>query len=468
MERMTKRFATFDCDAHINDPLRIWEYVPERERELVRAAYWRDDSQAWLNGHIPVGGGGTGEYAPTGMYNPICLAGPQMDIRIIRRLLTMVPLTDEQREYLEHQGATDPHARVHDLDLMGIDQVLVIPTKVIEHLPFIEDPRGADAFCRAYNSFVADWCAAVPERLFPAALLPLQDPDLARRELERVAGLGFRVALVRPIDAQGQYPNDIGAPAGTFRPGARSTGLDPLFRAFEATGIVLGMHTFPAARPHRVAGPGKVASPGELMLHAGVDSQTLSFVYEAQTWLAQVLLAGFLDRYPRLKMAVFESNSQWLPGLLEHCDRLFRCYRNERRTRADRLPSEAFDAQCVISFEGDEEPTIRRWRRFENIGIWSSDAYHHDAADAWRAIATMQEVGVPEAVQAKLMGANACRAYGIEPRLFVDAEPPRIERPAWFPQGPEFEAWCEDVGHPRRDEHAAAPPGHDAVGAAAR
>ena len=455
MDRMTKRFATFDCDADINDPVAIWGYVPDSERQLVRDAYWRDESQAWLNGRIRVGGGGNGEYAPVGMYNPICLAGPQMNIKIIRRLLTMVPLSDEQRDYLEHRGASEPHARVRDLDLMGIDQVLVIPTKVIEHLPFVEDPRGADAFCRAYNRFVADWCAEAPERLFPAALVPVQDPERARGELERVAALGFRVGLLRPIDAQGRYPNDIGAPVGTFRPGARQVGLDPLFRAFEETGVVLGMHTFPAAKPHAVAAPGTMASPGELLLHAGVDSQTLSFVYEAQTWLAQVLLSGFLDRYPRLKMAVFESNAQWLPALLEHCDVLFRCYRNERRTAATRLPSEAFAAQCIISFEGDEEPMIRRWRRFEDVGIWSSDAYHHDAADAWRAIRTMREVGVPEPVQEKLMGGNARRAYGIEPKLFVDTEAARIARPGWFPHGSDFETWCAEVAHPRRDRETA-------------
>ena len=94
------------------------------------------------------------------------------------------------------------------------------------------------------------------------------------------------------------------------------------------------------------------------MNHAGADSQTLSFIFEMQSWLAQVLLGGFLDRYPNLKMAVFESNSQWLPYMLETCDRLFKLYANERQVKADRLPSEAFYEQCVISFESDEEQTM--------------------------------------------------------------------------------------------------------------
>lgn len=449
-ERIGKAFAVFDCDAHINDPVAIWDHVPASERELVRATYWRDEEQAWLNGATRVNGGGTAGYARSGMFNPICIGGPQMRKEIIRRLIQLTPLDEVQREYLEHRGAFDPHARVRDLDLMGIDQVLVIPTKVIEHLPYAEDPRGAAALCRAYNDFVREWCDAAPERLFPAALLPVQDPEAAALELERVAKRGFPVGLVRPIDAQGRYPNDVGVPSGVLQPGAGTGGFDRLFRAFEQTGMVLGMHAFPASRPQRTAGPGLLASPGELALQAGFDSQTVSFVFESQVWLVQVLLGGLLDRYSGLRMAIFESNSQWLPSLLEHCDRLFKLYANERRLPATRLPSEAFDAQCVISFEGDEEPTLRQWRRFEEIGVWSSDAYHHDAADAWTALRRLRRLGVPEPVQEKLMGGNARRFYGIEPKLCVAEEPPPLSRPAWFPQGPELEAWARREAHPGR------------------
>jgi len=448
----SKSFAVFDCDAHINDPLAIWEYVPEADRELVRATYWRDERQAWLNGTTRVGGGGSGEYASTGMYNPICIAGPQMSKKIIRRLISMVPLDEEQRDYLEHRGTRDPHARLRDMDLMGIDQVLVIPTKVIAHLPFAADPNGASAFCRAYNDFVFDWCAEAPDRLFPAALLPAQSAELTIREIRRVAERGFRVGLIRPFDARGNYPNDL-------RPVASALGLGGIvpatfadvYHAFEETELVLGIHTFPAHKPPAVAGPGLLASPGELLTHAGADSQTLSFVYEMQDWLAQILLGGFLDRFPRLRMAVFESNSQWLPTMLESCDRYFRLYANERRAVARRLPSEAFSEQCMISFESDETPTMRQWDRFADIGIWASDCYHHDAADAWSALRTMDEIGVPPHAQAQLMGGNAARLYGIEPKLFVTEEPAPLARPAWFPQGAAFDEWARLVAHPRRN-----------------
>ena len=45
---------------------------------------------------------------------------------------------------------------------MGIDQVMVIPTMMIMHFPFVENADGADAFCEAYNNLVVDWCARRP------------------------------------------------------------------------------------------------------------------------------------------------------------------------------------------------------------------------------------------------------------------------------------------------------------------
>jgi predicted TIM-barrel fold metal-dependent hydrolase len=465
---MTKSFPVFDCDAHVNDPEQIWEYVPADKKDLVRRTYWRNDDEGWINGTTRVMAGGSGEFG--GMYNPICIAGPQMNKKIMRKLISMVPLTPDQRDYVRHQGAFDAHARVREMDLMGIDQVLVIPTMVIMHLPFATNLEGLDVFCRAYNDWLVDWCAEEPGRLYGAALLPVQDPARMVGEIRRASGLGHRVGLIRPIDALGKYPNDIGSGLPGSPPGA----YDAVFRAFEETGMVLGMHTFPAPTTGtgvtgHPLGPGHLVSPGELFTNAGVDSQTFSFIHEMQAWLAQVLLSGFLDRYRNLKMAVFESNSEWLPYMLATCDRLFKLYARERGLlHAERLPSEVFYDQCVISFESDEMGVFRQWPRFEDIAIWASDAYHHDGADSWSAMRNMTAAGVPFPTQQKLLGENARRMYGIEGKLFVTDEPAPIERPDWFPQGAELDEWAALVAHPRENLSRLQELGIDPMGVVAR
>jgi hypothetical protein len=134
---------------------------------------------------------------------------------------------------------------------------------------------------------------------------------------------------------------------------------------------------------------------------------------------------------------------------------MFKLYANERRYPARRLPSEAFYEQCMISFESDEVPVLRAWERFENIGIWASDVYHHDSSDAWKAIRYMDDAEVPKSVQAKLLGENARRFYRIEGKTFVTEER-EIERPQWFPKhDAEFEQWWEREANPRRHERTA-------------
>ena len=111
--RMTKDFSVFDCDAHVNDPLEIWEeYRPEGHR---------GSGSPDLLAHGPRGHGERG-YAGDGwrqrrvrgrMYNPICIAGPQMNKKIMRKLISMMPLTDEQREYVGTPVRYDAHSPHH-------------------------------------------------------------------------------------------------------------------------------------------------------------------------------------------------------------------------------------------------------------------------------------------------------------------------------------------------------------------
>jgi predicted TIM-barrel fold metal-dependent hydrolase len=356
------------------------------------------------------------------------LAGPGVDKRIIRKLRSM-RLSEDQIDYVEQKGAKQPLARIADMDLQGIDQVMVIPLMMFSSFLFIENHEAAALVARAYNDWIYDWCSVAPDRLFPCAALPVQNTARAVEELCRVASRGFKVAAMRPVDVQDLYPNQ--------------SGTEPIWDAFDETGLVAGIHSL-STRPHRNP-TGKQWSPGQFQDRAirgsqlGGASQSLGFMHEAQAWLTGVLLSGFLEHHPRVTMAVMESNASWIPMLLAECDRAFTLYRSERNVRGSRLPSELFAEQCFVAFEGDETPVYRQHAQFEDIGIWSSDVYHHDGADAWTAIRAMNEAGVPEEAQAKLMGGNARRMYGIEPVNVTSAEPESYPRPDWYPTREEID-----------------------------
>ncbi len=443
-EPMTKDFPTFDCDAHVTEPPWLWErakdYLTKNELEALKDSMWWDaeTNQLIVNGFAGAGLGSQRIGGTAGEVNVLSLAGPGLKHNIqralnVRNLNHKTALTKEQAAYIDHKGSYEPKPRLRDMDVQGIDQVMIIPTD-IDTYPWVQSSTGAQAMCKAYNEWAWEYCQENPERLYFAALLPMQNPKYAEREVYRVAAKGCRVGLVRPIDAMGNWP------------------LQPkysrVWRAMEEVGMVYGMHPFPALGALKPPGYTEQYSGAELIALTASSSglphsfltNVQNFQAEASLWVTIVLMSGFFERYPKLRAAVFEASSTWLSFVLDECDKYYRLYRNERKLPAlKQLPSETFFEHCVTGFEGDEAPPSRLPEFYENILAWASDVYHHDGDDAWRAIDTMRKCELPEKYQAKFLGDNARRLYRIDrPRDFIRERVTEIERPEWWPTDAEI------------------------------
>jgi predicted TIM-barrel fold metal-dependent hydrolase len=443
---MTKDFPTFDCDAHVTEPPWLWErakdYLTKDEFHDLKNSIWFDpeSKQLIVNGYANTGLGSQRIGGNAGIVNVLSLAGPGIKHDIqralnVRNLNRKTALTKEQAAYLDHQGSYLPKPRLRDMDTQGIDQVMIIPTD-IDTYPWIQSAQGARAMCKAYNEWAYEYCQEDPERLFFAALLPMQDPVFAEQEVYRVAAKGCRVGLIRPIDAMGNYP---------IQPK-----YSRVWRAMEETGLIYGMHPFPALGALKPAGYSEQYSGSELIAltatSAGLSHSFLTnvqnFQAEASLWVSMVLMTGFFERFPKVRAAVFEASSTWLSFIVDECDKHYRLYRNDRKLPPlKRLPSETFFAHCVTGFEGDEAPPSRFPEFYENILAWSSDVYHHDGDDVWRAIETMRKCELPEAYQAKFLGENARKLYNIPtPKKFIRDRVTEIERPEWWPTEEEIKA----------------------------
>ena len=410
-EPMTKDFATFDCDAHVTEPARIWERAPEHltheELEALKATIWWDaeTQQLVVNGRAGAGIGSQSRGGIPGTMRVITNAGPGVKHNIqralnVRNLKPETALTQEQVAYLDHPGSYEPEPRLRDMDVQGIDQVMIIPTD-IDTYPWLQNALGARAFCKAYNEWAYEYTLADPERLFFAAMIPMQNPRYAADEVYRVAEKGCRVALVRPMDAMGDYP---------LQPK-----FEPVWQAMADTGVVYGMHPFPASGNLKPPGYAEQYSSAELIRRtvstSGLPHSLLSnvqnFQAEASLWVTLVLMSGFFERYPAINAAVFEASSTWLSFLLDECDKAYKLYRNERQLPPlKRLPSETFFEHCITGFEGDEAPPSRFPEFYRDILAWSSDVYHHDGDDAWRAIEMMQQCELSVDDQSRFLGAK--------------------------------------------------------------
>src|SRR5262245_9413308 len=82
------------------------------------------------------------------------------------------------------------------LDHGGMETVVLYPTLGL-FMSFLKDREWAVALCRAYNTFLHEEFVRVSPRLQAVALLPVQDPDAAAKELRRaVTELGLVGAML--------------------------------------------------------------------------------------------------------------------------------------------------------------------------------------------------------------------------------------------------------------------------------
>src|SRR5256885_1814892 len=162
----TKDFVVFDGDSHVVEPPALWEkYLDPEYRTLGKHALWRQEgrtaSYLKVNGEI---------FRDKGNPNlpRHALWRPGMDWDAIGAL-------DPQIQHPATEGASDPLARLADMNAMGVDQALLYPTWFAEGFFLVRDPDVAYALARAYNDWIADFCEVAPQRLYAAAILPLQE-----------------------------------------------------------------------------------------------------------------------------------------------------------------------------------------------------------------------------------------------------------------------------------------------------
>ena len=178
-----KDFPVMDCDGHVLEPQEIWtEYVEPEFRSAVRAGMWKEDypEGGWrvdLNGKVH-----SDKRGSIAFFGAILRPGLKKD--------ELASITMNSPGYPIAEGAYDPAARLRHMDLMGIDQVMLLPTFCGMTYTCIEDPKAALGLARAYNNWIDDFCAPDRTRLFPAGIIPQHDNDDAIAEVRRIAELG--------------------------------------------------------------------------------------------------------------------------------------------------------------------------------------------------------------------------------------------------------------------------------------
>jgi uncharacterized protein len=302
---------------------------------------------------------------------------------------------EESKHKMGRPGGHDPVARLVDMDEEGIDVAVLYPTAM---LTWVEEADIFGAACRAYNNWLHDYCSVAPSRLYPVALVPLQDPQAAIVEMRRaVDQLGAKAVMIRPaayIDAQ-----KLNHPA-----------YDPFWAAAAELDCPIGVHPSPHGdMPNscRLLGLADgVTNPTEgLALRQGITN-----AFDLQMAVAYFTLGGICERHPELRVAFLEGTGGWIVPMLQRFDHQFEIFgSSDQSTR----PSELFARQCMVSFDPDE---VALAFTAEHLGaehiLWASDYPHPDAKIPGVVPELLDAVKtLPEDSQRLILGATARTFY---------------------------------------------------------
>jgi aminocarboxymuconate-semialdehyde decarboxylase len=203
---------------------------------------------------------------------------------------------------------TDPAARVHDMDLMGIDVQLVAVSPLQYY--YWADEQVAAKVATLQNDRIAEVVASAPTRFAGVATLPLAHPERAVIEARRAA-------------------TELGFPAVQF--GADVVGLDlddprfePVWEVLEELGTVVILHPAGFTEARRLTDYYLVNVIGMPL------SSTLA--------VTRLILGGVFERHPGLELLVVHGGG-YLASYAARTDHAFR-HRPELRHHIDRLPSE--------------------------------------------------------------------------------------------------------------------------------
>lgn len=368
-----------DADGHILEPADLWQkYIDPKYRD--RAVRIDHDEKGWEvllfdNKPAEVVRGTLGALGGVGM-NPDEFFIPG------------------NKTYMDGcpPGSYDPKARLKVMDEEGIDIAMLYPTIGIFWEGWVQDPKLATAYTRAYNRWLVDFCSYDKKRLFPIAHISLIDPEGAVEETIRAKKDGCVGVYLSPDMVARSYKHFD----------------DPAFVRFWETvqdlQLPVGFHVVVRDKP----------SFNE-WIRQDADFGLFNFTFLAIDVMAgftQMMSLAMFEKYPRMKCTVLESGANWISAWLDRMDHKYIPMKS--RSTLKMKPSEYFYRQCVVSADPDETMTAQV---VEHMGadyfVWASDYPHIDSSFGVAKEIRERIEPLPIDAQRKVLGGNAIRFYNL-------------------------------------------------------
>jgi aminocarboxymuconate-semialdehyde decarboxylase len=276
----------------------------------------------------------------------------------------------------------DVQAILAELDIAGIDRVMLCPW--VSLLRYDASPEEGLRTCRLYNEALSRLASDYPSRVTALGMIPLQDPELAVREMETVMNMAGLHGVEIAASVNGVYLGD--------------DRFEPFWAAAESLAALVFIH--PTTR--------------------GFDSAAFSDYYlwntvgnplETTISAAHMIMAGVLEAHPRLIVLLAHGGGAILSlrGRLRHAH----AFQPQARAKLKESPEESlqrfyFDTlthdatllRGLVNYVGADHVLLGSDYPFD-MGI-------ERPADFVRAL------GLAPVEEAKILGGNAARLLGWE------------------------------------------------------
>ena len=249
------------------------------------------------------------------------------------------------------------------------------------------------AIQKNYNDWLYDYTKASNGRLFGLPAIPIQRPEAAVTEMNRLINMGFRggcIPCTSPPDRP--YYDDA---------------YSLVWNVAEEAGFPLSMHVGCASYLPPEYRKGKRRRDGIAGYAASPNT--------VQYTIVEFMCRGICERHPNLQIVVAEFNAGWIAHWL---DRVEQGLQRERRNLAEPYtgapPHEIWQNQLYATIEDDRAALATRNLIGVDRLMWGSDYPHTDST--WpcsRDVLDELFVGISEEDRIKITRDNACNLYGL-------------------------------------------------------
>ena len=362
-------YTVISADSHVSEPADLWtRYMEPAYRAMApRVVDQADGTQVFVIEGLAA--------APMGLQGT---AGKKADERKV---------LGSYRE--GRAGGWDPEVRLKDMRQDGVDAE-VLYTSLGLNMYRIKNADYQRACFRAYNDWLADFCATHPTRLVGAALISLADVGLGVAELRRAVKKGLRGISISTKPSQ---------PFSDSR-------YDSFWSEAQDLGIPVSLHILTAESDEKTF----VATGNEGMVRYAIRPWVI------QESLGMLIASGVMERFPRLKFISAENDICWAAHYLERFDHYFNTHRHWSGAGGTLTmrPSEYFHRQVLLTFIRDKPGVeLRHYIGVDNI-MWSSDYPHPESTwpESQKSI-EWQMGSIPVLERRKIVCDNGMKLYGL-------------------------------------------------------